>query len=365
MRPGQQLYNDRVRRVSKTIAWAAGTQDQITVVGPTTHVIIDFHHTTAGGFTLQPSGGTPNAWTRIMAQTNRRGTIWDVSGIELEGINAMWFNGDRSSQTAGVIATETQGGAWVVPLTLDPGEMCTLNFTAGALADVGAAVTGIAGTLRVSVIIAQPKTYWAFRAQVAGVNGALANATPFTQPQIPIIPGFALCGGGFNIGATDAVTIVTNLIFPLRSTLLLSQGDDYLIDADFAALRAVMCARASSGTYLEAGTQAVARYGIPWHMCSWRHTPVANNDSTTLTWYNGTGLATFGPRLTRFCYYYISGAITPDMAITPPATKEVGGGVTLQNPARQLSPSQSIGPSVIPAGTAGGTSLFNLRGSRR
>lgn len=356
------LYNDRVRRVNKTITWAASITDQITVVGPTNRLIITCKGTNTGGTTLEPSGGYPNAFQRILVNTNRRGTIWDISGIEAELISSTFYNAERKNEVAA--ATAETGVNWVLPLSLDPGEMATITITTGALADIGAAITAWTGAvIRATVVIRQPKTYWGFRAQVLGAAGVVGASTAFTQPQIPIIPGFALCGVGLNIALTSATTIVTAALFPETATFLMSHGDDYLIDADVAAIRALMTARAGAGGYLAAGTSPV-NYGIPWHMVMSRFTPVANNDSTQFT-YRNCATASIDAQISKVCYVYVTGMITDDQAIPAPATKNVGGEVALQNPARVLSPSQAIGASVIPAGTqGGGTSVFNLRGRR-
>jgi len=355
------LYNNRVRRVNKTITYAAAGTDQITVVGPTTHVVIDFRGTNTTGLTLEPSGGMPLVVRRLTAATNRRGMIWDMTGIECELINATFYNGERQQQQVGA-AAET-GCTWVLPLTLDPGEMCTLTFTMGALADLGATITAYNGVIRLTAVIEQPKTYWGFRGQVLGAAGVVGISAAFTQPQIPIIPGFALCGVGTNVALTSATTIVVNTLYPARAEYLLSHGDDYLIDADCRALRQIMNCRCGAGGRDPLGIAVTDWCGIPHHMLIARCTPVANNDSTQFT-YTNCATVTIDDTISKVLYCYVSGAITPDAAITPPATKEVGGGVTLQNPARQLSPSQSIGPAVITAGTSGGTSLFNLRGAR-
>lgn len=354
------LYNYRVRRVNKTYTFAAGGTDQITVVGPCTEVVIHMYGTT-DAHTLEPSAGIVAAISRFVVSTNRRGTIWDMMGTEMEALSLQMFGGTQKTDTAGGYARD--GFTWVLPLTLDPGEMATCTITFGALTDVASDLAGWTGVLRLSVVIQQPRSYFAFRGQVLGASGVIALNAQYTQPQIPIIPGFALCGGAVNSAITDATTIVTALTWT-PAQILLSHGDDYLIDSFYEALRGITLAQLGMGGFLEAGTQAVSRYGIPWHMVAWRHTPVANNDSTQLTITNGA-TATFGPHHSRVAYVYVSGAITKDAAIPVPATKEVGGQVTLAQPARVISPSQAIGPAVIPAGTQGGTSLFNLRGMRR
>ena len=352
------LYNDRVRDVNKTFAYVANQTDQITVVGPTTHVVIHFKGTTTTAHTLEPSAGIVRIIQRVVAQTNRRGTIWDSTGVELEAISSAFYNNERKIDTQAGGATE-DGFVWVLPLGLDPGEMCTFTFTYGALLDIGASITALVATLRMTVVIAQPKTYWAFRGQPMGASGVIALNAQFTQPQIPIIPGFALCGGLTNVALTDAVTLVTNINrSPLH--ILLSHGDDFLINARYDALRALMICRTGAGGTYPTSVALTDYCGIPWHILAWRHTPVANNDSTQLTITNA-GVATFGAAYSRVVYFYITGAITQQDAIIPPATAEVGGGVTLQQPGRVLSTSQNVGSAVVPAGTGGGTSIFNLR----
>jgi hypothetical protein len=356
------LYNDRVRKVNKTIAYVANQTDQITVVGPTTEVIIHMKGTTTTAHTLNPSAGIVRIVNRVVAQTNRRGTIWDMSGVALEAVSSTVFNGERKIDTAAGGATE-DGFVWVIPCGLDPGEMCTFTFTFGALLDIGASITALVATLRMTVVIAQPKTYWAFRDQTMGASGVIGVGADFTQPQIPIIPGFALCGGLANTAITDATVIVTNITrTPLN--ILLSHGDDYLINAHYDPLRALAIARTGAGGHDPAQVALTDWCGIPWHILPWRHTPVANNDSTQLTITNGP-TATFGAGYSRVVYIYNTGMITREDAIVPPATKEVGGGVTLQSPGRVLSTSQNVGSAVVPAGTQGGTSIFNLRGGAR
>lgn len=355
------LYNYRIRRVIKTYTFAVGGSDQITVVGPCTEVAITAYGT-ADQHILEPSAGIIALLSRFVVQTNRRGTIWDMKGTEMEALSLCMYGGQQKNDTAA--GTAADGWSWVLPLTLDPGEMATCSITwAAATTDASSDLTGWTGVLRMAVVIQQPRSYFAFRGQVMGASGVIALDADYTQPQIPIIPGFALCGGLTNTAITNCTTIVTNLTrTPAR--ILLTHGDDYLIDAPYDALRAINLAQLTVTGFLEAGTQLSARYGIPWHMLHWRHTPIANNDSTQLTITNGP-TATFGPHMSRVAYIYISGLITKDMAIQLPATAEVGGQVTLAQPARVLSPSQSIGPAVIGAGSqGGGTSLFNLRGRR-
>jgi len=354
------LYNYRVRRVTKTYTYAAGGTDQITVVGPCTEVVIHAYGT-ADAKTLEPSAGIVALVSRFVVQTNKRGTIWDMMGTEMEAMSLTMFGGTQKNDT--LAGSARDGWSWVLPLTLDPGEMATCTITWGAVTDCASDLAGWTGVLRMAVVIQQPKSYFAFRGQVLGASGVIGVGAQYTQPQIPIIPGFALCGGLVNSAITNATTIVTNLTWT-PAQILLSHGDDYLIDALYESLRAINLAQLGMGGFDEAGVQLTARYGIPWHMLAWRHTPVANNDSTQLTITNGA-TATFGPHHSRVAYIYISGAITKDAAIQVPSTAEVGGQVTLAQPARVISPSAAIGPAVINAGTqGGGTSLFNLRGTR-
>jgi hypothetical protein len=131
-----QFYNKRIRRVNKVIPYVAGGSDYVTIVGPTTSIGIQFHGT-ADNHTVEPSGGMPCAVIRCVVQTNRRGTIWDLSGVTLELLNKMFFNGEpKIDTTAGSV---DDGCSWVLPFSLDAGEMATVRIDMGTLAQIAAA----------------------------------------------------------------------------------------------------------------------------------------------------------------------------------------------------------------------------------
>jgi len=346
-----QFYNKRIRRVNKVIPWVTGGSDYVTIVGPTTAVGINFHGTT-GVHAIDPSGGVANIITRCVVQTNRRGTIWDLNGCTMELFNRMFWNGEPKVDTAG--GSIDDGFSWVLPLSLDPGEMATMRIDLGTLLQISGNIAALAGNLCFDVEIGQPKSYFAFRDSPWGVGGVVGIGAAFTSPQIPIVPGFALTGETLNTAITDRVTVVTNLLYT-PAYVLLQHGDDYLIDVWARHLRAYMVKRCYAGGHLWAGG-VVTSYGIPWHMLGWRHTPVANNDATQLTITNGP-TATFGNLLTRVGYIYISGAITKDQSVQPLATAQVGGEVALAQPARALSATQTAGTGM----GAPVKSWFNLR----
>jgi hypothetical protein len=348
-----QFYNKRIRRVNKVIPFVAGGSDYITVVGPTTAIGINFHGT-GDNHTVDPSGGMALVVTRCVAQTNRRGTVWDMSGPTMELLNRMFWNGEPKVDT--VAGSVDEGFSWILPFSLDAGEMATLRFDMGTLAQIcsTADLAGLAGNLCFDVEVGQPKSYFAFRDSPWGVGGVVGLGAQFTSPQIPIVPGFALTGETLNSAITNATTVITNVLYT-PNYVLLQHGDDYLIDVWARHLRAHMVKRCYAGGHLWAGG-VVTSYGIPWHMLGWRHTPVANNDATQLTITNGP-TATFGNQLTRVGYIYISGAITKTQSVAPLATSQVGGEVALQQPARALEATQT-------AGTAMGKpvrSWYNLR----
>jgi hypothetical protein len=194
-----------------------------------------------------------------------------------------------------------------------------------------------------------------------GASGVIAANADYTQPQIPIIPGFALVGGGTNTAITNCTTLVTNLL-RTPTHVLLSHGDDYLINARGESLRALMIARTGAGGTDPVSVALTDWCGIPWHVLAWRHVPIANNDSTQLTLGNGP-TQTFGPRLSKVVYFYATGAITREMAIPTPKAEEVGGGVTIQQPQRSLPASATPGPALIKQNNGG--TILNLRGIRR
>ena len=354
-----QFFNKRIRRVNKIIPFVAGGSDYFTCVGPTTEIILEMVGT-ADAHTIDPSGGMPCAVSRLVAQTNRRGTIWDMSGVECEMISQAFFNGPAKVDTTA--GTTADGVMWVLPLSLDPGEMCTFTVTFGALGDIAGTgdLAGFAANLCPTVVVGQPKSYFAFRGRPWGVGGVVAIGAAFTEPQIPIVPGFALTGEGLNSAITNSTTFVTNALFT-PAYVLCQHGDDYLIDTWARALHAYMIKRAYAGRCHATGAEEVvaadpAFEGPPWCMTVWRHTPVANNDATQLTITNGP-TATAIDHITRVLFIYISGAITKEQSVAPLSTPQVGGEVTTQQPARALEATQT-------AGTAMGKPLkawYNLR----
>lgn len=354
----------RIRKVQKTIAFVAGGSDQMVVVGPCDEVVIGVRGTTGAGGTVPVDClGLRRALSKLEINSNVRGTVGNITGISLGAVQRCTFGPTAFEQGSSAIMTVTNLGApiagnsaackqvtggaagdgWevVLPFGIDSGEICTFTFTMGTLAETGGQAS-YSGVFRMTVSLAQPKTYWAYRTQSLGVAGVVGATSPFTQPLAPVVPSFAMVGGIITAIIADTTSIAN--VRPGLDTLLVTVADDYLIDDKVEQIRAMMGRRI---------------FGIipSWHT-PYRHVPVANDASYLVQFVTAT--ATIAP--SEIVYLYQSGVIAKTgMGITPAASAPAattGGAAVLPQPTRVLNSNQAAPPLTAGGGVKG---LFGPR----
>jgi len=342
-------FEKRTRRVQKQITMACLTgasQDTLTIVGPCTDLVISVRNTGTDAYTPNAQGvGVENYITRLTASSNIRGTLIDCGGEVLVGFSRSIFNTAAPDNTSGA----EQGFEVNIPMGLDAGELCTITVSwplVVAATPSAICVTGDMGAagytnpvFRATVVLGQPSTYWAIRESPLGAAGVATANVRSQQPQIPIVPNFALVGVLAIMAQTALTTVLTDATL---GEMIMVQGDDYLLD-DFC--RNIKCFH---------GTRMYN--AIPAGMLFARFTPVANDQSTQLVFIvNTTTIAQ-----SQVGYLYQSGKITSGgiSVAAPQYQAGISGEVSMQQPQRAL-PQIAPGPPLKQGGS--GLQLLNLR----
>jgi hypothetical protein len=290
-------------------------------------------------------GGILMALRRVVLNSDKRGSIWDLSGIGLDLISRSWFNTAAKTDTTG--GSTNDGFDMYIPCGVDAGELAQIQIQFGVvtvdLASTGD-LAGYTGIVQLAIEMGQPDTYFAYREVDLGASGVIGINGRYTQPPIPVIPNFALIGGFAICNVTNRTTALAETL----SEIILQQADDYLLDVLLAHSKTYMGTRIYNA--LPVGYQA------------WRHAPVANDAATQLTLINGATATVYGKVVYAFQSGLISkGGLTVGQSSTPGTG--ASGAVAQPNPARAL-PTTQRGPTILgpqTGNTANYMQLFQRR----
>ena len=309
--------NKRYRKNQKTLTFAAGGSDQITMSGPFDEIAWSIIGTT-DAHTID-GYGIERCLRRVQISSDKRGVLADLSGITMYRLSLAFFNTGYKVDTVGGGSLDGVGG--ILPFSADADELITFQCEFGSLAEIASTgdLLGFSGVLRTMCgVINDPmaKTYFGFRDQTLGASGVIGVAAIFQQPTVAPIPGMYLTGELFTTETTNLQAVPANTLGEVRIT----NADDYLIDEFAVNLLLVQGRRVYNAP--AAGVFLV------------RHIPVPATDVFQVTLTNG-GVATIQP--SRMCYIFVGG--------------QVSGGAskpTVEQPTAHVPTPQGLKPNPIP-----------------
>lgn len=210
-------------KAPKTISFAVGKTDNIQISGNFNALAFSQRGTlTRSGVGAKANKGILEAISNMTVSSTKRGVMYNITGAGLYYFSRSFFASGALTGVGTAASVPNCGFEATLPVSCSPGESITIQVTfVAALLTMGTLVTGYAGIFSVEaeVVPGLPEMQTAMVFQPLGANGIIGASSLFSQPQIPVIHGFSLCGFLIESNTTARGTLTNAL-----SAIQLTQG---------------------------------------------------------------------------------------------------------------------------------------------
>jgi len=224
-------------RAPKTIGFVPKKTDNIQISGNFNVLSFSLRGTlTRSGVGVKSNKGVLEAISRMAISSTKRGVMFDITGAGLYYFSRSFFASDALTGVGTAASVADVGFEASLPVSCSPGESITIQVTfCAAFTTMGTLITAYGGTLslQADVVPGLPEMQTAMVFQPLGANGVIGAGSLFSQPNIPVLHGFALCGFMIESDTAGRGTL-TNAV----ASVVLTQGTGiYKVDTSGAFVR--------------------------------------------------------------------------------------------------------------------------------